>query len=276
MSAAINPGTGGDGEPADDAAGGGPGVALTIYPAVDIRGGRAVRLEQGRADRERVHDADPVAAARRWVEAGAAWLHVVDLDAAFTGEPRNRHLVAEIVEATGVSVQASGGLRSLEDVEAAIAYGAERVVVGTMALTDPGFVATALDRVGPRVAVALDAEGTTLRARGWTESSGDLFEALETFTRMGVPRFVYTDVARDGMLAGPNVDMLRRVAEATGARVTASGGVASLEDIRALARCHRRVDAAIVGSALYQRAFSLEDALAAAREGGAGPGEEGA
>lgn len=243
---------------------------LTLYPAVDIKDGRAVRLTQGAADAETVYDLDPVAAAQRFADAGSAWLHVVDLDAAFTGEPRNRHLIEKIVAATGCKVQASGGVRTLEDVEASLGYGAERVVLGTMALKDPGFVATALDRVGPRIAVGLDARGTVLQARGWTEEAGDLFEALERFTAMGVPRFVYTDVARDGMLQGPNLDMLRRVADATDAAVTASGGVSSLGDLRDLASCHPRVDAAIVGKALYSGAFTIEQALAAVTDGGAG------
>ena len=235
---------------------------LTLYPAVDIKDGRAVRLTQGRADAETVYDADPVAAAQRFADAGSEWLHVVDLDAAFTGEPKNRHLIEQIVSATGCRVQASGGVRSLEDVERSLGYGAERVVLGTMALSRPQFVEEVLDRVGPQVAVGLDARGTTLQARGWTEEAGDLFEAIERFTQMGVPRFVYTDVAKDGMLAGPNVEMLRRVADATDAHVTASGGVASLDDLTALADGHERVDAAIVGKALYSGAFSIEQALA--------------
>jgi phosphoribosyl isomerase A len=242
---------------------------LTLYPAVDIKDGRAVRLTQGRADEETVYDADPVAAAQRFADAGTPWLHVVDLDAAFTGEPRNRHLIASIVEATGCKVQASGGVRTVADVEASLGYGAERVVIGTMALTDPAFVAEVLDRVGPRIAVGLDARGTTLQARGWTEEAGDLFEAIEQFTAMGVPRFVYTDVAKDGMLEGPNVEMLAEVADATSAAVTASGGVSSLEDLRTLATCHPRVDAAIVGKALYSGAFTLAEALAAVGDDGA-------
>jgi 1-(5-phosphoribosyl)-5-[(5-phosphoribosylamino)methylideneamino] imidazole-4-carboxamide isomerase/N-(5'phosphoribosyl)anthranilate isomerase len=242
---------------------------LTLYPAVDIKDGRAVRLTQGRADEETVYDVDPVHAAQRFADAGTEWLHVVDLDAAFTGEPRNRHLIEAIVAATGCRVQASGGVRTLEDVRASLAYGAERVVIGTMALREPGFVAEVLDAVGPRIAVGLDARGRTLQARGWTEEAGDLFEALERFTELGVPRFVYTDVARDGMLQGPNVAWLRRVADATSAQVTASGGVSSLADLTELGACHDRVDAAIVGKALYSGAFTLEEALAAAAEPGA-------
>jgi phosphoribosyl isomerase A len=236
---------------------------LTLYPAVDIKDGRAVRLTQGRADEETVYDEDPVAAAQRFADAGTTWLHVVDLDAAFTGEPRNRHLIEAIVEATGSRVQASGGVRTVDDVERSLGYGAERVVIGTMALQDPGFVAEVLDRVGPRIAVGLDARGTRLQARGWTEEAGELFDVLETLTELGVPRFVYTDVTKDGMLQGPNVELLRQVADATDAAVTASGGVSSLHDLRVLSGCHERVDAAIVGKALYSGAFTLEEALSA-------------
>lgn len=237
---------------------------LTLYPAIDIRDGRAVRLTQGRSDEETVYGDDPVEVARGFAATGTAWLHVVDLDAAFTGEPRNRHLIEAIVDETGCRVQASGGVRTLADVEASLVYGAERVVLGTMALKEPSFVQQVLETVGPKIAVGLDARGTVLQARGWTEEAGDLFEALESFTAMGVPRFVYTDVARDGMLAGPNLEMLQHVADATTAHITASGGVSSLEDLEAIASCHERVDAAIVGKALYSERFTLADALATA------------
>ena len=238
-------------------------MTLTLYPAVDIRDGRAVRLTQGRADAETVYDEDPVAVAVGFAEAGAQWLHVVDLDAAFSGEPRNRHLIADIVEATGVPVQASGGVRSMADLDAAVEYGASRVVIGTMALEEPSFVAAAVAEHRERIAVGLDADGTTLKARGWTTESGDLFEALRRFTLMGVQRFVFTDISRDGMLSGPNVERLREVADATVARVTASGGVSSLDDLRTLQAAHERVDAAIVGKALYAGRFTLAAALAA-------------
>lgn len=240
-------------------------MPLTLFPAVDIKDGRAVRLTQGRADAETVYDADPVAVAVAFAEGGAEWLHVVDLDAAFTGEPRNRHLVAHIVTATDVPVQASGGIRSLADLDAAVAFGASRVVIGTMALEDPTFVRAALDVHGDKVAIGLDAEGTTLKARGWVSDGGDLFEALAAFTEMGVARFVFTDINRDGMLTGPNVERLREVAEATTAAVTASGGVSSLADLQLLAAAHPRVDAAIVGKALYAGRFTLAEALAITR-----------
>ena len=236
-------------------------MPLTLFPAVDIKDGRAVRLTQGKADAETVYDADPVAAAQRFADDGAEWLHVVDLDAAFTGEPRNRHLVADIVEATGVPVQASGGVRTLADLDAAIGFGASRVVIGTMALEQPDFVRAALDAHGDKVAVGLDADGTTLKARGWVTEGGDLFDALAMFTEMGVARFVFTDIGRDGMLTGPNVERLTQVAEATTARVTASGGVSSLEDLTVLSSVHERVDAAIVGKALYADRFTLAEAL---------------
>jgi phosphoribosyl isomerase A len=240
-------------------------MPFTLYPAVDIRGGRAVRLTQGKADQETVYDADPVAAATRFADQGAEWLHVVDLDAAFDGEPRNRHLIADIVDATGIAVQASGGIRSMADLEASVGYGASRVVIGTMALEEPAFVAAAVAEFGDKVAVGLDADGTTLKARGWTTESGDLFDALHRFTLMGVARFVFTDISRDGMLSGPNVDRLREVAEQTTARVTASGGVSSINDLHTLAAAHDRVDGAIIGKALYAGRFTLTEALAATR-----------
>jgi len=240
-------------------------MTFTLFPAVDIVEGRAVRLTQGRADAETVYDLDPVAVARRFAAEGAEWLHVVDLDAAFHGEPRNRHLIADIVQATGVAVQASGGIRSMADLDASVGYGASRVVIGTMALEEPAFVAAAVAAHGDKVAVGLDAEGTTLKARGWTTESGDLFEALRRFTLMGVQRFVFTDIARDGMLSGPNVERLAEVAEATTVKVTASGGVSSLADLEVLRGAHPRVDAAIVGKALYAGRFTLAEALAVAR-----------
>lgn len=236
-------------------------MSLRLLPAVDIRGGRAVRLVQGKADAETVYDDDPVAAARRWVDQGSEWLHVVDLDAAFEGDPRNRHLIADICAATGAQVQASGGIRTLDDIARSIGYGAARVVIGTMALEDPAFVGEALAAHGDRIVVGLDADGTTLRARGWTTEGGDLFEALAQLTALGVQRFVFTDIARDGMLGGPNLERLAQVAEATSARLTASGGVSSLDDLERLAGVHPRVDEVIVGKALYAGRFTVADAL---------------
>lgn len=248
-------------------------MSITLYPAVDIKDGRAVRLTQGAADAETVYDDDPVAAAKRFTDAGSPWLHVVDLDAAFTGEPRNRQLIADIIEQTGAKVQASGGVRTIEDVRTCVGFGAERVVIGTMALSNPNFVKQVLDELGPICAVGLDVRGDVLQARGWTEEAGNLWEAVETFTAMGVPRFVVTDVHKDGMMQGPNTELLVRVANATDAWVTASGGVSTLDDIRAINELHEQVDAAIVGKALYAEAFTITEALAAAGAPGSAFGE---
>lgn len=236
---------------------------MDLYPAIDLRAGRTVRLYQGDFSKETAYGTDPVATARSFAGAGARWLHVVDLDAAFTGEPRNRALIEQIIEATGAKVQASGGVRTLQDVRTCVDFGAERVVIGTMALKEPDFVQQVLDEIGPVCAVGLDVRGDVLQARGWTEEAGELMPAVERFTAMGVPRFVVTDVHKDGMLQGPNTDLLVRVAEATDARVTASGGVASLDDLRAIDGLHERVDAAIVGKALYAGEFTIQEALAA-------------
>jgi len=236
---------------------------VILLPAIDIRGGRCVRLVQGDFAQETVYDEEPAEVARAYEAQGAEWLHVVDLDAALEGEPRNREVVAGVIASVSIPVQASGGIRSLEAIQAAVSAGAARVVVGTQALLDPGFVADAVGRFGNEVAVGLDARGDRLQARGWTEDAGDLWETLDRLGAAGVARFVVTDVAKDGMLEGPNTDLLRRVIERTSASVVASGGVSSLEDLRAVAATG--AEACIVGKALYAGAFTLPDALAAAR-----------
>ena len=235
---------------------------MILLPAIDIRGGRCVRLVQGDFAQETVYDEEPAEVARAYEAQGAEWLHVVDLDAALEGEPRNREVVAGVIASVSIPVQASGGIRSLEAIQAAVSAGAARVVVGTQALLDPGFVADAVGRFGNEVAVGLDARGDRLQARGWTEDAGDLWETLDRLGAAGVARFVVTDVAKDGMLEGPNTDLLRRVIERTSASVVASGGVSSLEDLRAVAATG--AEACIVGKALYAGAFTLPDALAAA------------
>ncbi|HEX9713858.1 MAG TPA: 1-(5-phosphoribosyl)-5-[(5-phosphoribosylamino)methylideneamino]imidazole-4-carboxamide isomerase [Actinomycetota bacterium] len=235
---------------------------MILLPAIDIRGGRCVRLVQGDFAQETVYDEEPAEVARAYEAEGAEWLHVVDLDAALEGEPRNREVVAGVIASVSIPVQASGGIRSLEAIQAAVSAGAARVVVGTQALLDPGFVADAVGRFGNEVAVGLDARGDRLQARGWTEDAGDLWETLDRLGAAGVARFVVTDVAKDGMLEGPNTDLLRRVIERTSASVVASGGVSSLEDLRAVAATG--AEACIVGKALYAGAFTLPDALAAA------------
>lgn len=239
---------------------------MILYPAIDIRHGACVRLTQGDFARETVYDQDPLAVAKRYEVEGAEWLHVVDLDAALEGVPRNRHLVEEVIASVSVPVQASGGIRDDESLDFLIAAGAARVVLGTRALTDPPFIAGAVERHEHAVAVGLDVRGTTLQARGWTEEAGELWPTLARLTAAGVSRFVVTDVARDGTLTGPNLDLLREVMERSDRAVIASGGVSSLQDLRALAGSG--AEGAIVGKALYAGAFTLPEALAAAREAG--------
>ena len=237
---------------------------LELLPAVDITEGRAVQLAQGVAGSERVYG-DPVAAARRWQDAGAEWLHLVDLDAAF-GRGTNRELQAEIVGALDIKVEMSGGIRDDESLEAALATGCTRVNIGTAALEQPEWCAKIIAEHGDRVAIGLDVRGRTLAARGWTRDGGDLYEVLSRLDSEGCARYVVTDVNKDGMLAGPNLQLLRDVCAATEAPVVASGGVTTLDDIRALMDLvPLGVEGAIAGTALYEGRFTLEDALALTR-----------
>ncbi|WP_370239734.1 bifunctional 1-(5-phosphoribosyl)-5-((5-phosphoribosylamino)methylideneamino)imidazole-4-carboxamide isomerase/phosphoribosylanthranilate isomerase PriA [Nocardioides sp.] len=241
---------------------------LELLPAVDITEGRAVQLAQGVAGSERVYG-DPVAAARRWQDAGAEWLHLVDLDAAF-GRGTNRELQAEIVGALDIKVEMSGGIRDDESLEAALATGCTRVNIGTAALEQPEWCAKIIAEHGDRVAIGLDVRGRTLAARGWTRDGGDLYEVLSRLDSEGCARYVVTDVNTDGMLAGPNLQLLRDVCAATDAPVVASGGVTTLDDIRALMDLvPLGVEGAIAGTALYEGRFTLEDALALTQGTGA-------
>ena len=241
---------------------------LELLPAVDITEGRAVQLAQGVAGSERVYG-DPVAAARRWQDAGAEWLHLVDLDAAF-GRGTNRELQAEIVGALDIKVEMSGGIRDDESLEAALATGCTRVNIGTAALEQPEWCAKIIAEHGDRVAIGLDVRGRTLAARGWTRDGGDLYEVLTRLDSEGCARYVVTDVNKDGMLAGPNLQLLRDVCAATDAPVVASGGVTPLDDIRALMDLvPLGVEGAIAGTALYEGRFTLEDALALTQGTGA-------
>jgi 1-(5-phosphoribosyl)-5-[(5-phosphoribosylamino)methylideneamino] imidazole-4-carboxamide isomerase/N-(5'phosphoribosyl)anthranilate isomerase len=204
---------------------------------------------------------DPLQAAQAWARDGAEWIHLVDLDAAF-GRGNNRELLAEVVRRVDVAVELSGGIRDERSLVAALATGAARVNLGTAALESPDWVRSAIARHGERIAVGLDVRGRTLAARGWTKDGGDLWETLARLDADGCPRYVVTDVHRDGTLTGPNLDLLRDVCAATQGAVVASGGVSSISDLRAL-RGLGTVEGAIVGKALYAGAFSLSDALAA-------------
>jgi phosphoribosyl isomerase A len=239
-------------------------VSLTLLPAVDVADGQAVRLVRGEAGSETAYG-DPLAAALAWQEAGAEWLHLVDLDAAF-GRGSNRDVIARVVAAVDVRVEVSGGIRDDAALDAALATGAERVNLGTAALENPDWVRAAIVRVGDRIAVGLDVRGTTLAARGWTREGGDLYPTLARLDAEGCARYVVTDVHRDGTLTGPNLDLLRAVCARTDRPVVASGGVATLADLRAIATLAPiGVEGVIVGKALYAGAFTLPDALAAVR-----------
>jgi 1-(5-phosphoribosyl)-5-[(5-phosphoribosylamino)methylideneamino] imidazole-4-carboxamide isomerase/N-(5'phosphoribosyl)anthranilate isomerase len=233
-----------------------------LLPAVDVAGGAAVRLVQGAAGSETDYG-DPLEAALRWQRDGAEWVHLVDLDAAF-GRGSNRDLLAGVVRAVDVAVELSGGIRDDDSLEAALATGAARVNLGTAALESPDWVRSAIARHGERIAVGLDVRGTTLAARGWTEDGGDLWATLARLDADGCARYVVTDVTKDGTLGGPNLHLLRDVCERTSAPVVASGGVSSLDDLRAIAGLSGAgVEGAIVGKALYAGAFTLPEALAA-------------
>ena len=234
---------------------------LELLPAVDIKGGQAVQLVQGVDGSERVFG-DPIQAALRWQESGAEWLHLVDLDAAF-GHGDNRELQAAIVDRLDIKVEMSGGIRDDESLEAAMATGCTRVNIGTAALEQPDWCAKAIATWGDRVAIGLDVRGTTLAARGWTRDGGELYETLERLNAEGCARYVVTDVNKDGMLQGPNLELLRGVCARTDAPVVASGGVTTLDDIRALMTLvPLGVEGAIAGTALYEGRFTIEEALA--------------
>ncbi|WP_411283435.1 bifunctional 1-(5-phosphoribosyl)-5-((5-phosphoribosylamino)methylideneamino)imidazole-4-carboxamide isomerase/phosphoribosylanthranilate isomerase PriA [Lapillicoccus sp.] len=233
---------------------------LELLPAVDIAGGRAVQLVQGVAGTGGEFG-DPWDAAKAWQDQGAQWLHLVDLDAAF-GRGANRELIDSIVRRLDLQVELSGGIRDAATLEAALATGCRRVNLGTAALEDPEWTATAIAEHGDRIAVGLDVRGTTLAARGWTKDGGDLWETLARLDGEGCARYVVTDVTKDGMLAGPNVDLLRQVCSRTARPVVASGGISTLDDLRRLRELvGDGVEGAIIGSALYRGAFTLPDAL---------------
>ena len=233
---------------------------LELLPAVDVVDGQAVRLVQGEAGSETSYG-DPREAARTWVEDGAEWIHLVDLDAAF-GRGSNAELLAGIVADLEVGVELSGGIRDDESLARALDTGAKRVNLGTAALEDPEWTSKVIAKHGERIAVGLDVRGTTLAARGWTREGGDLWEVLARLDADGCARYVVTDVKKDGMLTGPNLDLLREVCERTEAPVVASGGVSSLADIAALSTLvDIGVEGAIVGKALYAGAFTLPEAL---------------
>jgi 1-(5-phosphoribosyl)-5-[(5-phosphoribosylamino)methylideneamino] imidazole-4-carboxamide isomerase/N-(5'phosphoribosyl)anthranilate isomerase len=237
---------------------------LELLPAVDVADGKAVRLTQGEAGSETDYG-DPVEAAQQWITAGAEWIHLVDLDAAF-GRGDNRDVIRRVVEASSsVKIELSGGIRDDASLESALEAGATRVNLGTAALEDPEWTARVIAKHGDKIAVGLDVRGTTLAARGWTKEGGDLWEVLARLEDAGCPRYVVTDVTKDGTLRGPNIDLLKQVMERTSKPVVASGGISSLQDIADLyALVQLGLEGAILGKSLYAGRFTLEEALAVA------------
>ncbi|WP_157244732.1 bifunctional 1-(5-phosphoribosyl)-5-((5-phosphoribosylamino)methylideneamino)imidazole-4-carboxamide isomerase/phosphoribosylanthranilate isomerase PriA [Nonomuraea typhae] len=239
-------------------------MSLVLLPAVDVVDGQAVRLVQGEAGTETGYG-DPLAAALAWQEAGAEWIHLVDLDAAF-GRGGNHEQIAEVIGRLDVNVELSGGIRDDASLAAALATGCRRVNIGTAALESPEWCRKIIAEHGDKIAVGLDVRGTTVATRGWTEEAGDLWQTLERLEADGCPRYVVTDVTKDGTLRGPNLELLAEFCSRTRRPVVASGGVSSLEDLVALAGLvPQGLEGAIVGRALYARAFTLENALDAVR-----------
>lgn len=236
-------------------------MKLELLPAVDVANGQAVRLTQGEAGTEE-NFGHPVQAALDWIEAGAEWIHLVDLDAAF-GRGSNRDVIARVIEQSGsTKIELSGGIRDDASLSAAIELGANRVNLGTAALENPDWTARVIREHGEKIAVGLDVRGTTLAARGWTEEGGDLFEVLERLEEAGCARYVVTDVTKDGTLRGPNLELLKSVLERTVKPVVASGGISSLDDIRNLkALVPLGLEGAILGKSLYAGRFKLQQAL---------------
>jgi len=239
---------------------------MILYPAIDILGGKAVRLLQGEYDQETSYDDDPVDAARRWADGGAEYIHVVDLDGARAGEPVNLATVARIASAVKCPIEVGGGLRNSAAVSSVLDAGAARVVIGTAAMRDPEFLSEAIETHGAdKVVVSVDARGGKVSLAGWTESSGvDVADAVAELSKRGVERFLFTPIEVDGMMTGPNLPELARVAAATSASVIASGGVGELDHLRRLAaESPKNVEGVIVGKALYEGRFGVREAIEA-------------
>jgi len=233
---------------------------LELLPAVDVADGQAVRLVQGEAGSETGYG-DPLEAALAWQNDGAEWVHLVDLDAAF-GRGNNTEVLRRVADELKIKVELSGGIRDDESLDRALDFGAARVNLGTAALENPEWTARAIKRYGDAIAVGLDVRGTTLAARGWTKEGGDLWEVLARLEDAGCARYVVTDVTKDGTLRGPNVELLKQMCERTDKPVVASGGISSLDDLRALRELvPAGVEGAIVGKALYAGKFTLPQAL---------------
>ena len=242
---------------------------MTIYPAIDLKDGRCVQLKQGDPNRETFFSDDPVAMARHWLEGGAEWLHVVDLDGAFVGVPKNAEAITEIARSVPIPVELGGGLRSMEGIRAAFDSGVRRAIVGTAAIENPDLVREACKEFPNRIAIGVDAKGGMVATRGWKDTTdkpaGELALEMED---LGVSVIIYTDIGRDGMLSGPNIEATQALAESLKIPVIASGGISSLEDIAMLGQIATSgVEGVIIGSALYEHKFTLAEAIDVGRRG---------
>ena len=240
---------------------------MLVIPAIDLKGGAVVRLHQGQADQVTHYSCDPVSVAREWNEQGAEWLHVVDLDGAFSGRPRHLEVLERLVAAFDGDIQFGGGLRSRDDIEQALQTGVARVILGSLALTNPDLLTSVVERHGERIAVAIDGRGGKVSISGWQEDrETSPVELASRLRAAGIARIVYTDTTRDGTLTGPNVEATKRLARETGLAIIASGGVSTLDDIRRLTSLQEvGVEGVIAGKALYERRFTLTEAIKAAR-----------
>ena len=239
---------------------------MLVIPAIDLKDGTVVRLHQGQAEQVTHYSCDPVSVAREWNGQGAKWMHVVDLDGAFFGCPKHLAVLERMVKASDTSIEFGGGLRSLLDIEKALRIGVARVILGSAALTDPGLIAEVVKRYGERIAAAVDVREGKVRTSGWQEESRDTpIEVAQRLKSTGIERIIYTDIQRDGTMRGPNVEATKQIAIDSGLRVIASGGVSALDDIRALKRIESfGIEGVIVGKALYERLFTLAEAISTA------------
>ena len=241
---------------------------MKIIPAVDIKNGRCVRLTQGKEDQETVYSDDPKAMAEHWDEEGAQLIHVVDLDGAFQGLPKNSNIIKDIIYSSTVDIQVGGGIRSIEAIAAYVNAGVYRVILGTIAHEDPAFVKEACKQFPGKIMIGIDAQDGKVAVKGWTEvsdqSAADLAQAMEP---LGVAGFIFTDISRDGMLQGPNLDSIREFCQATSAPVIASGGISGIQDVVDLLSLQSEgVEGMITGKALYDKRLDFKEALKKARD----------
>ncbi|MDW7674750.1 MAG: 1-(5-phosphoribosyl)-5-[(5-phosphoribosylamino)methylideneamino]imidazole-4-carboxamide isomerase [Bacillota bacterium] len=239
---------------------------MIIFPAIDLRGGKCVRLVQGRLDQETIFSENPVEVAKTWQAKGAEFLHLVDLDGAFAGKPKNLEVIAEIAANVTIPTQLGGGIRNIDTIEEILGLGISRVILGTVAIGNPKLVQEACDRFPGKIVLGIDSKDGLVAVEGWgTTAEKSAIELALEMKKLGIERIIFTDIRRDGMLSGPNLDSTKELAEKTGLKVIASGGMSSLEDVKAVKALESAgVEGAIMGKALYTNTVKLEDALAVA------------